>query len=625
MGVMKSTDGGTTWSTTGMSYTLDQRTILRRLLLNPSNPSVLLAGANTGIWRSTDAGTTWQKHKTGNIYDMEFNVANPNTVYAVTDSIFKSTDGGVTWNWVSGSPLFPQSTFYRRVSVAVTPANPNYVYVLGSELNDPGNLYRSTDGGNTFSPLTSPGTTFYGYWDNVLAVSPTDANRFLCAGANAEQTSDGGTTWGSISYGYVDHHDAAYLSDGTTMLLCNDGGIFRSTGNSNTNLSYGLQLTQYYAMGASATDAGVIYGGVQDRGTLRMVNGVWDRVLPNDGAEAIVDYTDSDIVYGSWQYGNFRKSTDGGDNWTTITPGAGSWTAPMVMHPTNPQVLFYGGSQVRKSIDGGQTWNDISTVISGQVISLTVSRSDPNYIYAGTYYKLWRTTDGGTSWTDVTSGLPTITNAISYVAVSGTDPEKVWVTFSGYVAGQKVYRSTDGGASWNNFSGTLPNVPVNCVEHDRTSPDDDVYIGTDMGVYLRDGMATDWTFFNTGLPRVIVHELEIHYGTAKIRAATHGRGLWEAPLQASVGQEQPVAVVGEVAIYPSITQGRVVVDVHVPEPCGMQVSVVNMLGVEVLRHAQEVSGAVQATLDLGGLRDGIYLLKAQTGYGERTTRILLQR
>ena len=446
-GVMKSTDGGNSWNPSGMSYTVDQEKILRRLLLDPANTSHLLTGTNDGIWRSTDAGATWSKQKGGNIYDMEFHPTNSSIVYAVSDSIFKSTDGGVSWSLIPGSPVFPQNTFYRRVSVsvAVTPAAPDNVYVLSSELNDPGIFYLSTNQGTAFSPMNPAGTTFYGYWDNVLTISPTDPNRIIAGGANIEYTVDGGTNWGGMSIGYVDHHDAVFLPDGVTALLANDGGLFRSTGTTNTNLSYGLQLTQYYAMGGAATDAGIIFGGVQDRGTIRLKNGQWDRVLPNDGAESVVDYTNANIVYGSWQYGNFRKSTDGGDNWTAITPGAGAWTAPMVMHPTDPQTLFYGGNEVAKSIDGGATWNDISTIVSGQVISLAVAKSDPNYIYAATYYQVYKTTDGGTSWSNVTGSLPIPTNAISGLAISGSDPNKVWATLSGYTPGEKVYSTTDGG------------------------------------------------------------------------------------------------------------------------------------------------------------------------------------
>lgn len=625
MGILKSTDGGASWNPTGMAYQLADNLILRRLLLHPNNSQILLTGASDGIYRSTDAGVSWTKQKGGNIYDMEWHASDPNVVYAVSDSVFRSTDAGVTWSLLPAAPIFAQNTFYRRVSIEVTPANPDYIYVLRSESSAQGELHLSTNGGATFNQLTSPGFSFYGYWDNVLAVSPTDVNRIICGGPSIEHTTDGGASWSYLSTGYVDHHDAQFLPDGTTVLLGNDGGIFRSTGNSHTNLSYGLQLTQFYAIGGSATDPNIVFGGVQDRGTLRMVNGAWDRVLPNDGAESVVDYTNPDVVYSSWQYGNFQKSTDGGDTYTAINTGQGSWTAPMVMHPTNPNILFYGGNEVRKSIDGGLTWNDISSVVSGRVVSLAVSNSNPDYIYAATYYQVYKTTNGGTSWSNVTGSLPIPTNGISGLAINGSDPNDLWATLSGYVPGEKVYRTTNGGLTWTNISGSLPNVPVNCVEHDRTTVDNDVYIGTDMGVYFRDDGASDWTFFNNGLPKVIVHELEIHYGTSMLRAGTHGRGLWESPTQTTVSVPEPPAPVGSIAIYPSVTSGRVRVDVLPEGETEVEISVKNMLGQAVLMRKEWVNGARQIELDLGSEAAGIYIVNVAANFGKRSSKVILTK
>src|SRR6185295_13856865 len=176
--------------------------------------------------------------------------------------------------------------------------------------------------------LSSPPVTFYRYWDNVLAVSPVNANKVICAGANIKQTTDGGLTWNSIASGYVDHHAAVFLPGGQNVLLANDGGVFKSFGNTYLNISYGLQLTQFYRMGASATNQNIIYGGVQDRGTLRLNSGTWSNVYSNDGTESIVDFTNPNIVYASYQYGNLLKSIDGGASFTSLTTAGGSWTAP---------------------------------------------------------------------------------------------------------------------------------------------------------------------------------------------------------------------------------------------------------------------------------------------------------
>jgi hypothetical protein len=141
---------------------------------------------------------------------------------------------------------------------------------------------------------------------------------------------------------------------------------------------------------------------------------------------------------------------------------------------------------------------------------------------------MWKTTDGGgTNWTVVT--LPAITDFITYITVKNTDANTVWISVGGYTSGSKVFESTDGGTSWTNISTGLPNLPTMCVIQNKRATDRNVlFVGTDVGVYVKDG-SSNWVSFNNGLPNVVVTELEIYYGGSpdKLRAGTFGRGLWE--------------------------------------------------------------------------------------------------
>jgi len=115
----------------------------------------------------------------------------------------------------------------------------------------------------------------------------------------------------------------------------------------------------------------------------------------------------------------------------------------------------------------------------------------------------------------------------------------VWITYGGYQSGEKVYQSTDGGTSWANISTGLPNLPVMCIVQYKTATDRNVlFVGTDVGVYVKDGV-NDWAAYNTGLPNVVITELEILYtgGTNKLRAGTYGRGLWETDIDAGLPVE----------------------------------------------------------------------------------------
>ncbi|MEQ9022695.1 MAG: PKD domain-containing protein, partial [Pseudomonadales bacterium] len=173
------------------------------------------------------------------------------------------------------------------------------------------------------------------------------------------------------------------------------------------------------------------------------------------------------------------------------------------------------------------SWEEISDFgSSSNITSLKISPTNSDYMYISTGYTTYRTTDGGENWVNISAGLPS--DYLSYITISEENPEKLWATFSGYNSQNKVFESSDGGDSWTNISAGLPNLPVNCIVHQRDT-DDQLYVGTDVGVYQKDNSGT-WEPWFSGLPNVIVNELEIHYESEKIVAATYGRGLWSADI-----------------------------------------------------------------------------------------------
>jgi PKD repeat protein len=144
----------------------------------------------------------------------------------------------------------------------------------------------------------------------------------------------------------------------------------------------------------------------------------------------------------------------------------------------------------------------------------------------------------------VSNGLPDA--AITAIAVAPEDPLHVYVSLSGYQAGQKVFESTDGGASWTNISRNLPNVPANTIVR-QSGAAEGLYVGTDIGVFYSDNTLGNWQPFSDGLPRVVVTELEVHEGAGKLRASTYGRGLWQSELWIPV-DAPPTAVIGHDAL-----------------------------------------------------------------------------
>ena len=552
IGVMKSTDAGATWSATGLNWTTTLTRVMRKILIHPTNSNILWVATSNGLFKTTDAGVNWNSVASGSIRDIELNPANPNTIFICTNTeIYKSTNGGD--NFTAASTGIPGSGI-GRLSIAVTADDTNYVYVIATNDFDYGleGIYRSTDGGNNYSIRSnSPNVMGWntngsdpggqGWYDLALTVSPTNRNQIFTGGVNMWTSTNGGssmtclTKWNQPTgiYGYVhaDIHTIDYY--GNDMYCGSDGGIFKSTNNgaSWSDLTVGIQHSQFYRMGASATVAGTILTGSQDNGTFMLDGGAWNHVRGGDGMECIVDYSNPNIMYASIYYGNVSKSTNGGNSFSNITNSIsgddGAWVTPYVQDPNNPNTLYLGYREIWKTTNGGGSWNSISNLSSGFLKSIAVAPSNSNYIYASTGTKIFRTTDGGSNWTDISAGLPLPSTVITYISVNNLDPNLLWITFSGYTAGEKVYKSVDGGNNWTNVSGILPNIPVNCVLFENGT-NNGIYIGTDVGVYYKNDDLNFWQSYMSGLPNVIVNELEIHYPSGKLRAATFGRGLWES-------------------------------------------------------------------------------------------------
>jgi photosystem II stability/assembly factor-like uncharacterized protein len=279
--------------------------------------------------------------------------------------------------------------------------------------------------------------------------------------------------------------------------------------------------------------------GAQDNGNIKYASGTFTNITNADGGQGFIDWSNSNVIYVATQYGSFYRSTNGGASFTNIntpgspgSPASGAWIAPWCQDPSVATTLYAGTDKVYKSINQGTAWTALSGTLAGvgPFRVLKVARSNTQVIYAGGATRLYRTTNGGAAWIDITPELPVATNVLTAVAIDDSNPDIAYATFSGYVAGEKVYRTLNGGGSWTNISGTLPNMPVNAIASEKNDHNP-LYIGTDAGVYYRNDLLSDWVPYKSALPNVIVNDLQIHYATKTITAATYGRGIWQAPLR----------------------------------------------------------------------------------------------
>ena len=553
-GVLKSTDGGVTWSQTALTFSVSQQRRIGRLLINPLNPNILFAATSNGIYRTNNGGSSWAQIKTGGFKDMEYRPGDTSTVYAATTAAFyKTTTGGNTSaSFVAISSGIPVGG--NRVCISVTPADPNYVYVLNSASdNSFGGVYRSINSGTSFTTMSTTPNIFgwqfdgsdtggQGWYDIACGVSPTNKNEIVCGGVNSWKSTDGGVNWnlqthwtgGGAPYVHADLHVVEYQS-GSKLFMGTDGGVAVSTntGTTWTTTNGTMNIAQSYRIGQSATTANYIISGHQDNGTNLLNGTTWSQVYGGDGADCFVDWSNNANLVESYIQGDFHRSSNSGGSWTAISTGlagTAAWVAPIIQDPNVSTTYYCGYQQVYKSLNKGTTWTQMGTISgSAQFLYIAAAPSNSLVLYASTATTLYKTTNGGTSWTSVTTGLPTGSAQITQMAVDNTNSNNVFVTLSGYSAGNKVFYSTNGGTAWTNISAGLPNLPANCVIYQKNT-NSAIYVGTDVGIYYKDASMASFTPYMTGLPNVVVNDLEIFYPTNKLRAGTYGRGVWESDL-----------------------------------------------------------------------------------------------
>jgi hypothetical protein len=553
IGVLKTTNGGETWLSTGLSYEVTDAVFGFKLLIHPANPNTLWSVQTDGLWQTNDAGANWTLVKSGSFRDLEFKPGDPGTMYAVkTDTFFRSTNGGNSWQAVfSGLP-----SGASRIAIGITPDNPNYVYLLsgpggsGGAGTFKGFLVSANSGINFVTQSTTPNilgqnsgggdSKDQSGYDLAVAVSRTNYAEVIAGGINTWRSADFGINWtitshwqdhlNNIGYTHADIH-ALEINPLNNYLYCgSDGGIFYSTnfGDDWIDLSPGLANTQWYRIAGYAPDPDLIIGGSQDNGTNKYTgSATMTQIFGDDGMDCQIDPSDPNILYICRQGGGLHKSTDGGNTFNSIQPtgSTGSWVTPFVLDPSNSNIIYAGYDDVYKSTDGGGSWTN--TGVDGRGV-LAIGTDNPNRIYAGLDTFFWRSGDGAATWTSKSAGLPP--NNLSGIAVNPDNSLEVYVSIAGFSDGKKVYRSTDAGDTWTNYSGGLPNVAIHCLafEDNNGTPGGAIYAGTSVGVFYLDNNLSDWIPFSNWLPTVPVYDLEINHGANLIVAGTFGRGLWRS-------------------------------------------------------------------------------------------------
>ncbi|MBC8124829.1 MAG: hypothetical protein H7X70_03765 [Candidatus Kapabacteria bacterium] len=576
-GLLKSTDDGATWSVVG----LPRVGSFSRVIIHPNAPSTIVASCmneQAGVWKSIDRGATWQRMFEGQVYDMTIDASDDKAwTIAVQDSGIMSTiDGGLTWqrrmNGLIGK--------VGRASVQQSVSSPNVMYTL-MELNDLAVIAKSTDKGLSwsiqyqdqqgcfFSGTCVPSES-QGFYDNVIAIDPRNADHVIAGGIDLFLTTNGGSEWTNTTNGYsdgdgnshphVDQHAITFDPlDPTVVYAGNDGGVMRSAdgGVSWLPINAGLSVTQFYAFDVDRTSRNRMFGGTQDNGTIGTNGAVdWDTLYGGDGMTTLIDPSNSNILYGSGPEGELFKLNLSTMSRSSLTTGIDlaeecEWVAPVVIDPLQPSVLFTGRERIYRSEDGGNNWEPISPRFSNTVSAIAISPIDDEVIWAGgSWGDVVLSTNYGNTWSSVFK-RPLSQLFVSDIVCARRNRNVAWITYSSYGTPQ-VWKTTDLGTSWFPVWNQMPNVPVNSLV---LHPDDDnvAFIGTDIGVFATYDGGRNWSPFGIGLPRSPVLELRADVTFSYLRAATHGRGIWETSLRKQIATEPLFIVPAGGERYPALS------------------------------------------------------------------------
>jgi photosystem II stability/assembly factor-like uncharacterized protein len=595
-GVFRSTDGGNNWT----NVLPESNFGVNEILINPANDQLVIAATDKGLYRSTDGGTNWTQLVNVACYDVKANVTNAATLYLVRDNpnedlceFYRSTDSGATWTIQTTG--WHYSTDPGRndggARLAVTPADPNrvYAYLIGeSKTGDTGyiGVYRSDDGGTSWTlpngpaggpydanhmnlAIGSPDWQYHqGFYNCALMASATNANEILVGGLNVYRSTDGGTTFTSVS-GYVpgpinmhvDNQDFRML--GTEAWITTDGGIYRSADFFNTQPTFtmsGVHGSDYWGFG-SGWNEDVLVGGLYHNGNLAYYENYGDgNFLELGGGEASTGYVNpgnnrktyfSDI---SGQIIPVNLNDPIGSAPFGMSPNESYWAAEsseMEFHPNCYNIAYIGNeNSIWKTTDAGGSFNLLHAFganANAKITYIEVSSSNPDVIYlhqqptSGSTGTLWKTTDAGQTWNSIT--IPAGNSSRMLLAINPADENNLWMAYPSGSNGNKVYKTVNGGTSWTNItSATLNNESIQSLSH-VAGTDGGIYAATNRAVYYRNTTNT-WQIDNAGLPTYTSGNiLRPFYRDGKMRMATYGKGIWESALN-----EAPTAVIARITV-----------------------------------------------------------------------------
>jgi photosystem II stability/assembly factor-like uncharacterized protein len=562
-GILKTVNGGLTWTTQGATQFTGA--CFYKMAFHPTNPNTAFAASNFGLFRTIDGGTTWVQVTSGlpaisgtiiAATDVLFDPSTPNTVFTAFwgSGIYKTTNANVanpSWTKLAGG--LPTSNV-SRISIAISPTAPLRLYsFIASAADGLNGFYASADGGATWSSIPAAVVQVYGAYTSNVAVDISTPDVVYLSGVSLYKAVNTAGAWSVTDIGETFHPDnhtfASHPTNHLVIYAGSDGGAYKSIDGGTTwddTFNEGLCITQFEFIDQHPTSDAVIIGGTQDNGSEQFRNSpAFYHSADGDGGSAGIDQTNPDNVIHTYYGASPERSTVGGalTSWSSIASGITGnplFYPPMEYDQTNSQNLAFGTDIIcLDAAQGAGGWPVKVALpgISGDVSAISYVNS--NLIYACTTSgQVFRLAKSGAIWT--ANAIHAVPLPAAYwiwdICTLPGDVNTVVVVFAGFGI-RHVWRGSVAAAGtsavWTDISGNganhVPDIPVNalCVDPKNANT---FYIGSDIGVFRTTDGGINWTQFSDGLPNVAVYDLILHSATRLLRAATHGRGIWERKL-----------------------------------------------------------------------------------------------
>jgi photosystem II stability/assembly factor-like uncharacterized protein len=485
-------------------------------------------GPGSGLYVSHDGGSTWTQ-VSGNGFPskglgrMGVGIApsDHRRVYVIADAakggLYRSDDGGATWVLENGEQRLWGRGWYF-CSLAVDSKNPDTVYVSDTA------LYRSTDGGRHFTPIKgSPdGDDFHQPW-----IDPTDPQRIIVASDQGASVSiNGGATWSSWFnqptaqfYHIIADDQFPFRVYGAQQ----DSGAAMTPMETGRNGITGQDWQPIVAGGESGYVApdprnpDVVYGDTVTKQTLS--NGQEQNIDPTIRHPGryrsvwtlplVFSRVDPRVLYFARQV--LFRSADGGDSWQIISPD---------LSRANPGVPRNVDAVTAADNEGGPR--------RGVIYAIAPSPIRKGEIWCGTDDgKIWITLDEGAHWRDITPPQLSAWSKVGIIEASAFDANSAFAAVDRHRLDDLhpyIYRTRDGGKTWTSVSSGIPvGAYVNAVREDP-SRRGLLYAGTELGVYVSFDAGDHWQSLRLNMPVVPVRDLVVKQDSLAV--ATHGRSFW---------------------------------------------------------------------------------------------------